>query len=207
MSAELDGEFHCVAPAADQYGEGRSCDDGLDCARGFTCCKTWQQMHTASSCVARAKVASECQWELCQPDGAKCPNGTSCVESVPVQGGVCEPPKGPATCVNGVRCPKEKPICALGPGGGTCVAEGSPEFNATPGNDRYECTRQSDCNGGDSCSFFFGETEAYVRTFCAKHGPSLGHLVCDPKGPQAKSCMKQSTPAALPWLGMLPLGG
>jgi hypothetical protein len=109
--------------------------------------------------------------------------------------------------VNGVRCPKDKPICVLGSGGGNCVAEGSPEFNATPGNDRYECTRQSDCNGGDSCSFSFGETPAYVRTFCAKHGPSLGHLVCDPKGPQAKSCMKQNIPAALPWLGMLPLGG
>lgn len=199
------GAWACVAEKT--FGEGLACDDGLDCPRGETCCSRFIESFGSSTCVARAQVEKECRSELCVEGGAQCPRGTACVEISKGQGGTCEPPKGPATCGGEKRCPTSAPICALTNAGAICVAPGSREYASTPGELRYECTRQSDCNGGDACSIAFGEAAPSVAAFCAKYGPHLANRVCDPRKKGKTPCSAEGHPKELPWFGTEPLGG
>lgn len=201
------GEWTCV-DATSVTETGMRCDDGLDCPRGETCCVRWDQYSPSSACVARADVSQSCRAELCEPDGAKCPAGTTC-EAAPAHGGTCEAPKGPATCTGGKRCAKDKPICALTKGGPACVAVGTPEHAAVPGESRFTCTKQSDCHGDEACSYVFGEIEHDVGTFCSRYSPAyMGSLVCDPSdktmcGPGKGCVCEPGGRPELPWLGVV----
>jgi hypothetical protein len=185
------------------------CDDGTDCPQGETCCLLWHG-HAAehASCVERAVVPHVCRAELCLEGGARCPPGRSCAE------GVCEAPDGPATCSGKRRCPKEAPVCVkstTAPGGFECAAKGSAAYAAVRGDDRYECTRQSDCNLGETCSYSFGEAEHETRTFCSLYHPAfMGSLLCEVGGPDfcdgdaecraSMTCAPQE--GAPPWVGV-----
>jgi hypothetical protein len=209
------GAFGCAPTTYDasvKDGEvaGFACDDGTDCPKGMTCCSRFDppSLDELSACVARKDVVRACRAELCDPAGAACPPGQTCV--VGDDGGSCEPPKGPATCAGRRPCPADKPICAVSAKGAACVAKGSPEYAAVPGDRRYECTRDSDCHGGDLCSFAFGEIEHETGTYCSKYSfGMMGTKVCDPKGPSLcgadAACRKSHACVAseplLPWLG------
>lgn len=211
--------YKCVASAYDPKVKGSKaighvCDDGSDCPDGTTCCRRRSafvsSLDETTACVPRADVLDECASEVCAPGGALCPPDESCLETTPGEG-TCEPQKGPATCANREPCPADKPICAIGNAGPVCVAKGSPEWVATPGGSRYECTLQSDCHGDEMCSFSVGEAEPDIATYCSEYDPgSIGTIVCDPEGPSLcgsddAQCEKEKICdarwPALPWLG------
>jgi hypothetical protein len=193
---------------------GIACDDGTDCPAGETCCDRWEDAgEERQLCVKRADVNHLCRAEICVEGGARCPPGTTCVARASFYGdGACEAPKGPATCAGKKRCPAARPICASTDKGLACVAEGSPEYAAIPGDRRFQCTLQRDCNAGEQCSFSFGEVDHQVRTFCSKYSmPYMGSLACEPgsndfcgKDPE---CHTQWACNRLddgpPWLGVL----
>jgi hypothetical protein len=170
--------------APDEPSPGMMCDDGTDCPQGQTCCEEWATMGSRSStCVPRAQVNARCSDELCLEDGARCPPGRTCKVRPGEEEGVCEAEKGPATCAGKKRCPASAPICVDGPHGLACVAKGTPEFDAAPSNRRWECTRQSDCNAGDTCSYSYGDNPAEMDTWCGRWAaPYRGTLVCEPGG-------------------------
>jgi hypothetical protein len=125
--------------------------------------------------------------------------------------GVCrvERPALSASCAGGRKCPLDKPICAVSKGGALCVAEGSKEFLAVKAENRYPCTRHSDCLDREVCSHVYGEVEHTVETYCTRFSPTVGTLVCDPKDPSfcgsnkacfAKHCVNYER--ALPWMGV-----
>lgn len=192
----------------DEPAPGMMCDDGTDCPQGETCCEEWLTMGSRSSaCVPRAQVNGRCSDELCVEGGARCPPGRTCKLRPGEDSGVCEAEKGPATCAGKKRCPASAPICVNGPHGLACVAHGTPELAAAPSDRRWECTRQSDCNAGDTCFFSFGDTSAEMSTYCGRWSPAYGGtLVCEPGG--ANPCVACSAKYecfpdkdAPPWLG------
>jgi len=202
--------WRCLpAPGADAGAPADSfaCDDGTDCPAGETCCQRFANMG-GSACVRRDDVSSTCQRELCLRDGARCPPGRTCTSTGGDEPGDCKAPSGPATCGGRTRCPPSAPVCVSREGKLACAARGSPAWKAATA--RYECTLQSDCNAGDTCSFAFGEYEPEATSYCSRYSSGyMGTLVCDPRDPglcgndaacrAAKPCVG-STPE-LPWLG------
>jgi hypothetical protein len=204
------------AAAADFERALYACDDGTDCPAGETCCVEWENRTFAShTCVARRNVQSQCMVEVCLPDGARCPNGRTCVVTSATFGndtaveGTCNAPKGTATCAEKKKCPADQPICVLADKGLQCVAEGSATYKSASAHKRFECTRQGDCNAGESCQYSFGEAPE-VRSFCWNYNPAfMGTLVCEPGDPnfcgKDKECLARQTchhaEGDPPWLG------
>lgn len=186
--------------AMQTLGIGVRCDDGFDCPSGETCCTTFGSFQ--ATCVKRSDVPSICLSENCMKDGARCPPGRTCTDTTG-DGGECKAPEGPATCAGKVPCPADKPICALTDAGATCVAEGSPEHTAVPGNRRYHCTRQQDCHLGDVCQYVFGEIQHPMATYCGPHSVAfMGSRVCEASSPDCHPPPKGPLKASLPWLGV-----
>jgi hypothetical protein len=194
-------------PDAGAPGDSYACDDGTDCPAGETCCRPFANMGSPS-CVRREDVSSTCQMELCLREGARCPAGRTCTSRGGDEPGDCLAPPGPATCGGGARCPAGAPFCVSNQGKLACAARGSPAWKAATA--RYECTLQSDCSAGDTCSFAFGEAEPEVTSYCSRYSSGyMGTLVCDPRDQSlcgkdaacraARPCVG-STPE-LPWLG------
>lgn len=202
-------------PASEQWLF--ACDDASDCPAGEACCIAFMnQSFGAHSCVPKSEVNHRCAVEICLPDGAACPKDRKCTLSSPryandtAEEGTCVAPKGPATCAGNKKCPASAPVCVAAGKTWKCAAPGSPDYEAAPGEKRFECTREADCLAGESCQTSFGEA-ADVATFCDNYSMAYrGTLVCDP-GPGfcggSKDCLNdwacEKGSGAPPWMGFM----
>jgi hypothetical protein len=195
------------------YGVARyACDDGFDCPDGESCCQPFDYPTLGTTaCVRRAKVSSTCSAEICMQGGAKCPAGSTCTAQSPAEEGACEFEKGPATCEGKKQCPKDEPICIMNKDKKLeCAKTASDAFNAVPSTQRWQCTRDEDCHGGESCSYAFGEVDHDFGTYCANYSPAYaGTQLCDPTGPSPcgkdAECLKTyhcvQNPDGPKWMG------
>jgi hypothetical protein len=202
-----------AAQVTPDYGVARyACDDGFDCPDGETCCQPFDYpSRGTTTCVRRAEVSSTCSAEICMQGGAKCPGRSTCTAQSPAEEGACAFEKGPATCEGKKLCPGDKPICIMNKSKKLeCTTMGSDAFNAVPSTHRWQCTRNEDCHGGESCSYAFGEVDHDLETYCANYSPPFaGTQVCDPTGPSPcgkdAECLKtyqcSRNPDGPKWMG------
>ncbi len=205
-------------PGTGEEGMFRSfCDDASDCRPGQQCCLIFgTASRYARYCTRQGDDL--CQAELCLDDGAPCPRGTTCVhtpdphdEQDPkgVQG-ECIPPKGPASCGDGRRCPEDQPYCIITANGSACTTRNTDEYERTPIDDRYQCTRQSDCSHGEVCSYATGEHFRQIDALCSRWvSGAIGTLVCDPREPNrcpprglCRRDMWCKPSGRFPWMGL-----
>lgn len=194
-----------------------ACDDASDCPSGEACCIRFDDVSFgAHSCVPRDSVPTSCDVEVCVADGAACPKDTRCVEGASRYAndsaveGTCYPDPISATCAGKKKCPADKPVCVATKKGLECAAEGSDAYRNAKGDQRFLCTRQSDCNAGRTCQTTIGE-DPDMATYCGNFHPGYrGEVVCevgDPnfcgKDPECLAQFKCVHPKGYPpWMGI-----
>ena len=168
------------------------CDDATDCPQGKTCCQSFTGTPYHLACTTRDV---DCRVEVCEPDGAPCPNGTTCRDHT------CVPTRAPGAQCGSVRCPEQTPYCQWKAGTGKCLtAEAAaqvPLGNADTGA-VLQCTRNADCGQGFHCCTGgeFGQKQSRCALNC---DPTSTLQYCDsladcPKRPGLRmKCAKPDT--------------
>gem|GEM_PF-1633834 len=147
------------------------CDDGTDCPDRVTCCQSGATSGTFNVCSVRR----ECQIEVCEQGGARCPAGQTC------QRGLCWPTAHPViTCAKGVVCDPDTQVCHATAGSSACVSRESAlklreplsRIGTNVAEDRefalLRCAQNTDCGAGFHCcsSTSTGTHESYCSLNC-----------------------------------------
>jgi hypothetical protein len=158
----------CVPRDAEEqdFNDIFECDDGTDCPPGKTCCQSFASAITAYVCATR-REGDDCRVEVCEPGGARCPAGQSCV------GRYCAPDNVPGPKCGDGSCTGAKPLCIWSEGKGRC-ASGEEALEAEKKRDQgasvavLRCTRNKDCAAGMICctGMALGPSESFCSLNC-----------------------------------------